>query len=462
MKSKTQLYFLIGALILGLAGGFLLMGRDVTLNVNGTTSIFHTRGFTVGQALRGAGYVLQAGDKVEPPANTWLNNVSEIDLVQSRPVLLWLDPDGNQSIFTSAEGTARTILAQAGITAADEDVVKVNGRKVGLDDPLKPGKGFALQYQPALPLQITENGDTKTFAVPAADPLGLSLWEKGIKLIGADKLSLPFEQQVKSALQISLVRAVPITIEADGKEINTLTGAATVGEALQQNGITLQNLDYSKPDESSKLPEDGKIKVVRVKEEVTVTQQSIAYDTDYVTDDSLGLGETKVLNEGEYGLAVSRVRIRYEDGVEASRVVESTETLQEPVNRKVAYGSDVSYQTMNTEYGTITYYRSVTVRATSYSPCRSAADQCYPNTASGAPVQKGVIAVTRAWYNIFAGSQIYVPGYGIGTVEDIGGGIPGQYWIDLGYSDSDWQLWSQSVTIYFLAPAPANVPAVLP
>jgi 3D (Asp-Asp-Asp) domain-containing protein len=70
--------------------------------------------------------------------------------------------------------------------------------------------------------------------------------------------------------------------------------------------------------------------------------------------------------------------------------------------------------------------------------------------------------VTRAWYNIFAGSQIYVPGYGIGTVEDIGGGIPGQYWIDLGYTDADWELWSQSVTIYFLAPAPANVPAVLP
>jgi uncharacterized protein YabE (DUF348 family) len=462
MKSRTQLYILIGALILGLAGGFLLMGRDVTLNVNGTTSTIHTRGFTVGQALRGAGYAVQPGDEVAPPATTWLNNVEEIKLVQSRPVLLWVDPDGAETRLTSAEGTARAILAQAGITAADGDVVRINGRKVELDEPLKLGQGIALQYQPAVPLQITENGDSKIIAVPAADPLGLSLWQNGIKLIGADKLSLPFEQQVNSALQISLVRAVPITIEADGKEISSLTGAATVGEALQQNGITLQNLDYSKPDESSKLPEDGKIKVVRVREEVTVTQQAIAFDTDYVTDDSLSLGDTKVLSEGEYGLAVSRVRIRYEDGVEASRVVESTETLQEPVNRKVAYGSDVSYQTMSTEYGNITYYRSVTVRATSYSPCRSAADQCYYSTASGAPVQKGVIAVTRAWYNIFAGSQIYVPGYGIGTVEDIGGGIPGQYWIDLGYTDADWELWSQSVTIYFLAPAPANVPAVLP
>ncbi|MEA5078017.1 MAG: ubiquitin-like domain-containing protein [Anaerolineaceae bacterium] len=462
MKSKTQLYILIGALIIGLAGGFLLMGRDVTLNVNGTTSVIHTRGFTVRQALSGAGYALQSGDEVNPPANTWLTDVNEIDLYQSRPVLLWVDPEGTEMVLNSAEVTARGILAQAGITAADEDLVSVNGRKVGLEDALKLGKGIALQYQPALPLQITEKGETKTLTGNAADSLGLALWQNGIKIIGADQLSVPFEQKIDSALQFSLVRAVPITIEADGKKIKTVSGAATVGEALQQNGITLQNLDYSEPDEASKLPEDGKIKVVRVREEVVVNQQSIAYDTDYTTDDALGLGESKVLSEGEYGLAVSRVRIRYEDGVEASRVVESTETLQEPVNRKVAYGSDVSYQTLDTEYGTITYYRSVTVRATSYSPCRSAADQCYYSTASGAAVQKGVIAVTRAWYNIFAGSQIYVPGYGIGTVEDIGGGIPGQYWIDLGYTDADWELWSQSVTIYFMAPAPANVPAVLP
>lgn len=462
MKSKTQLYILIGVLIIGMAGGFLLMGRDVTLNVNGTTSVIHTRGFTVRQALRGAGYALQAGDQVNPPADTWLTNVNEIDLYQSRPVLLWVDPAGTELVLNSAEGTARGILAQAGITAADEDVVRVNGSKVGLDDSLIFGRGIALQYQPALPLQVTENGETKTLSGTASDPLGLALWKNGIMIIGADQLSIPFEQKIDSALQLSLVRATPITIEADGMKINTLSGAATVGEALQQNGIPLQNLDYSDPDEASKLPEDGKIKVVRVREEVVVNQQAIAYGTDYVTDDTLGLGESKVMSEGEYGLAVSRVRIRYEDGVEASRVVESTETLQEPVNRKVAYGSDISYQTMSTEYGTITYYRSVTVWATSYSPCRSAADRCYYNTSSGAPVQKGVIGVTRAWYNLFAGSQIYVPGYGIGTVADIGGGISGKYWIDLGYSDADWEPWSQSVPIYFLAPAPANVPAVLP
>jgi len=47
-------------------------------------------------------------------------------------------------------------------------------------------------------------------------------------------------------------------------------------------------------------------------------------------------------------------------------------------------------------------------------------------------------------------------------VEDIGGGIAGEYWIDLGYSDSDWVNWSKTVTVYFLSPAPAGFSGSLP
>jgi hypothetical protein len=49
---------------------------------------------------------------------------------------------------------------------------------------------------------------------------------------------------------------------------------------------------------------------------------------------------------------------------------------------------------------------------------------------------------------------VYVPGYGIATILDVGGGIPGRPWIDLGYSDSDYVSWHQWVTVYFLSPPP--------
>jgi 3D (Asp-Asp-Asp) domain-containing protein len=68
----------------------------------------------------------------------------------------------------------------------------------------------------------------------------------------------------------------------------------------------------------------------------------------------------------------------------------------------------------------------------------------------------------RSLFNQLSGSQVYIPGYGVAVIGDVGGGFPdGRAWIDLGYSDDDYQSWSGMVTVYFLAPAPATIPAGL-
>jgi 3D (Asp-Asp-Asp) domain-containing protein len=249
-------------------------------------------------------------------------------------------------------------------------------------------------------------------------------------------------------------------------DLKSMSAAATVGEALQTSGITLENLDYSLPSEDSPLPSDGKIRVVRVREEVLVQQQSIPYKVVYQADDTLELDQQNVVTAGQYGISVSRIIVHFEDGEETSRTTEDSVNLVDPVDQKIAYGTKIVYHTLDTPDGQITYYRAVTVFATSYSPCRSApadgSSSCISGTASGVKVQKGVIATTVAWYSLFAGDKLYVPDYGVGTIADTGGGISGKNWIDLGFSDSDWQQWSRWVTVYFLAPAPANVPGVLP
>jgi 3D (Asp-Asp-Asp) domain-containing protein len=58
--------------------------------------------------------------------------------------------------------------------------------------------------------------------------------------------------------------------------------------------------------------------------------------------------------------------------------------------------------------------------------------------------------------------RVYVQGYGHATIGDSGGGIPGTYWIDLGYSDEDYVGWHSWTTLYFLPPIPAWYPVVLP
>lgn len=465
MKKKLLWIILSGILVVTLVTGILMMGREVSVTIDGKTTRVHTYALTVRQLLRQMGYTLSSADAVTPPATTWLTRVDSVTLDRARDISMWVGPAGTIMEFNSPVKTPRQLLELAGIEPAEEDLVKINGMFYGMDDEMPSDNSLVLQYLPAIPLSINHDG-TNTVLRSAAATLGKALWVGGISVSGADALSLPFTTALVSAQEVTLTKATPITITVDGMSIKSLSSAASVGQALQASGITLQNLDYCVPSEEEPLPADGTIRVVRVREEVQVQQESIPYDVDYKSDSTMALDEKKVVTAGQYGTQITRAIIRYEDGVETSREVEETTTLVEPVNEVIAYGAQTSTNTIDTEYGPLTYYRSVSVFATSYSPCRSApadgSSSCFSKTASGATVEKGVIGVTSAWYSYFQGSQIYVPGYGIGTVEDIGGGIPGKYWIDLGYSDSDWEQWSSWVTIYFLTPAPANVPGILP
>ena len=68
-----------------------------------------------------------------------------------------------------------------------------------------------------------------------------------------------------------------------------------------------------------------------------------------------------------------------------------------------------------------------------------------------------MVGLRYDWYLSMQGQQLYIPGYGFGSVEDVCNGCVGKPWIDLGFSDSNFQAWHQWVTVYFLTPVPANV-----
>jgi uncharacterized protein YabE (DUF348 family) len=465
MKKKTTWIILSVAFVIVLAAGILLMGRELSVTVDGQTTKVHTYAITVRQLLRQMGYELTTADSVSPAPGTWLANTGTVTLDRSHAFSLWVGPSGTIFQFDSPAKTPHELLALAGIEPAEDDTVKINGKTYALDDALPNATNIVLQYLPALPVSVSQNGQALLIRSSGAT-LGKALWAGNIRISGSDALSAPFTLPLTSAQEITLTKPTPITIQVDGMSLKSMSSAATVGEALQVSGITLQNLDYSVPTEDSPLPVDGAIRVIRVREEVKIQQESIPYTLETLTDDTMELDQQREVTPGQYGIAVTRVIIRYEDGVETSRETEASTTLVEPVKQVVAYGSKIVLHTENTDDGPITYYRKVTVFATSYSPCRSApadgSNSCISGTSSGVPVAKGIIATTLDWYYLFKGDQIYVPGYGVGTIADTGGGIAGKNWIDLGYSDADWQHWSSWVTIYFLAPAPSNVPPVLP
>jgi len=235
-----------------------------------------------------------------------------------------------------------------------------------------------------------------------------------------------------------------------------------VGQALADARVALETLDYSVPSETSTVPDDGQIKVVRVREDVVLEKETIPFSTDYQPDPETELDQSSIITPGVEGIKVSRVRIRYEDGVEVSRQTDAQWQAQAPQNQVIGYGTQVVVHSGVVDGVTISYWRVVRMYATSYSPCTQGYDYCTTKTASGVTLQKGVVAVIVDWYRVMKGQQVFVQGYGTGTVADTTGGIPGYNFIDLGYSESDFVPWHSWTTVYFLTPVPAYIPWILP
>jgi len=194
---------------------------------------------------------------------------------------------------------------------------------------------------------------------------------------------------------------------------------------------------------------------------VVLAQKPIPFESELQASADVPLDQTQILQPGENGLTVQRIRIRHEDGREISRLTEDETIVRPPGTRIVAYGTKIEVKTAVVDGEKIEYWRVVEMYANSYSPCRSGVANCGSTTASGKTVRKGMIATRLSWYLSMRGQQFFIPGYGRATLEDVCGGCVGKPWIDLGYSDNDYQQWNSWVTVYFLTPVPANVIYVL-
>jgi len=292
--------------------------------------------------------------------------------------------------------------------------------------------------------------------------LGQALAEIGLELHASDHIDPPLDTPLKADLTASLIPSIDLTIQDQDRQIQIRSAAATVGDALAEAGLSLQGLDYSEPAADQPLPEDGQIRVTRVLERLSIEQEPLEFNTELQPAPDAELDSQVILQPGEFGLLARRVRTRFENGEQVSQKVESQWVARQPQNRIVGYGTRVVVRALDMPDGPIEYWRVVTMYATSYSPCRIFKDRCDSYTASGATLQKGIAAMTGQWYYYSGGDRVYVPGYGIATVADTGGGIPGRYWIDLGYSEEDYVSWHQYVSVYFLTPVPSQIMWVLP
>ena len=442
------------ALLVAAGALFAFRQKSVTLEVDGRQQSVTTLSLTVGSLLKELGVVYSEADAIQPSTGSLLMNGMEI-VVQHTAAIVILD--GGQEIKVNSLARApQDWLEAAGIRIGSLERVFVDGAELDPSQPVDYAAEHRVEIHRPRMITLDQDGKRRTFTSTALT-VGEALSEAGIDLLPTDRLDPAAETPLITDTTITLLSARELTIQVGDEIIKVRASVDSVGAALAQAGLSLQGLDTSQPAAEDPLPADGIIRVVRVNEVIELETESIPFDTIFEAQADLNIDTQQITQFGQNGLSASRTRIRFEDGQEKARIVESKQVLVEPVTQIETYGTRFTIQTMDSPDGPVEYYRALDFYATSYHP-KMTSPPWYGAVACGGKWQPGYVAVDLHY--IPCGTRLYVPGYGFAVAMDTAY-ISGA-WIDLGYPDDAYVGWHRHVTVYFLTPIPASVSWIIP
>jgi len=479
---KTTPHWLQGLLALVLVAGALGLlgmgmartGSPLVVDVDGQRRELRTHAATVGEALRRTGLELYPEDQVTPALKAPLQPGMVIEVQCAR--LVHLHADGETHQLRTQAATVGQVLAEAALQVGPADEIWLDGRLVEPDASLWGGEPATHQMpssrggggssagndtsdppvvaiRRAASVTLDDDGTT-TILHTTSETIGQVLQEHGVTLFLGDEVEPGLQDRVAPEGIVTIRRSIPVQIEADGRVIRTRTRAETVAGALGQEGVALMGKDRVEPALSTPIRSEMKIKVVRVREDLVVEFDPIPFETEWVPDPEVEIDNIRVAREGQIGLTKRRYRVVYENDQEEERYLEDNWAEQPPITKTMAYGTKIVIRTMETPDGPIEYWRKMRVYTTSYTAASSGKPRDhsrYGYTRLGWWLTKGIVAVDPDVIPLK--TKMYVPGYGPAVAGDTGGGVKGKF-VDLGFDEGKYQSWHWWTDIYLLTPVP--------
>ena len=422
-------------------------------------------------ALGEAQMAPQEGLRLSHSLDTRITDGLRLSIERPQPFLIVAG--GREYQASSWAKTPAELMADVGVPFSPRDQVLIYGTEVGWDNAMPTGPTsmeprlssgparehlervppIRIEVNHAVPLTVYEDAIPYTIHT-LAETVGEALRDAEITIYLGDDVQPSLGAPVSSGLRVFIRRSTPVSLFADGVLYKTRTQSQTVGDVLAEIGVGLTGLDEVSPHLSAELYPDIQIQITRVREEVEVEDEIAPFGTEWVADPNLPI-DTLIDHPGAEGITRRRFRVRYRDGQMVDRALEDVWAAQEPRNALKVYGQKIEPRTFVTEDGQeITYWRSIRMRATSYSASTAGVSTDVPwygFTRTGDRMRKGVVAVDPRIIPLR--TRVYVPGYGFGDALDTGGNIQFRR-IDLGYDDHNLVLWSRWVDVYLLWPPP--------
>ncbi|MDK2810937.1 MAG: hypothetical protein PWR27_1646 [Petroclostridium sp.] len=290
--------------------------------------------------------------------------------------------------------------------------------------------------------EVALNDDGKiTYAKTRRPTVDEFLKEQGVQLYDGDEIQPSPETKLSKHQEITIKRAVPVTVLVDGNEVALKTVKDTVKEVLEQANIQLNEKDMVNYNLTDQISAQMQISIVRVVENIETIKEKIPFKTVNRASEKMDKGKNRIVQQGVEGTREKKYAVVLHDGKEVSRKLISDNIVSQPVDQINEYGTVAVHKTSRGE--SFRYRKVLNMRATaydlSYESCgKNPGDPNYGVTYTGMKARHGVVAVDPKTIPLY--SRLYIEGangswsYGFAVAGDIGGGVKGDI-IDLFYDD---------------------------
>ncbi|CCQ46975.1 G5 domain protein [Pseudarthrobacter siccitolerans] len=242
-----------------------------------------------------------------------------------------LNVDGKVTSVQTFGGTVGQVVKSANLELKPADRVSP-----AIDSTVQ--NGTVINVNQAKEVKVSLDGAEKTVNTTAQDVEGL-VTELGVA--SASSVSVPKDAQLAVAGSfVSISTPKSVSIVADGKVQTATTTAATVGNVLEDAGLTLGANDRSSQPANAHVVNNMVIKVSRVDTgQTAVTTEDVPFKTETVESAELLKGEKEVTQAGSAGKLEKTFKLVLVDGREASRTLVTESVTAQPVTEKITVGT---------------------------------------------------------------------------------------------------------------------------
>jgi uncharacterized protein YabE (DUF348 family) len=244
---------------------------------------------------------------------------------------LTLTVDGQAREVSTYADTVGEVLAEEGLETRSHDVVLPAA-------DAEVGDGDTVVVNRARPIRLTVDGVSSEVYVTALS-VDEALAQLGYRAEGMVLSASRSERLPLDGMALSISTPKDVTLVVDGATRVVTTTAATAGDLLAEQGITLGEHDRTSLYLDQPLLAAMRMQVVRVQVAEQVVTSAVPHGTVETEDPEAFEGERTVTREGVDGEQATTVRVTVTDGVETSREQLATTVTVPPVDELVTVGT---------------------------------------------------------------------------------------------------------------------------